>query len=113
MPGPPDDRIDAPTPGTGPALARAALDRAADRRRDDAWLADAWTTGRLLVVDDERRAMSDDDGLLLVDTEGRDGERFFLGVDDDGTSYWAMVGELPRRLAARPVTIRDVGATLS
>jgi NAD+ diphosphatase len=98
---------------TPPALSRATIDRAADRRRDDQWLADAWQSGRLLVVDDERRAVADEDGgLLLVDTTDYAGPRYFLGVDAEGASYWAGVGELPRRLGARPVTIRDVGATL-
>jgi NAD+ diphosphatase len=99
---------------TLPALSRTAIDRTAERRRDEAWLEESWAKGRLLVVDDERRAVADDDGgLLLVETTGFDGPRFFLGVDPDGTSYWAGVGELPRRLGARPVTIRDVGAALS
>jgi NAD+ diphosphatase len=97
----------------GPALSRSALDRAADKRRDESWLAAAWTTGRLLVIDADRRASADDDGLLLVDTDGFGGERCFLGVDADGTAYWSGVGELPRRLGARPVTVRDVGAQLS
>ena len=97
-----------------PALSRATLDRAAHRRRDPDWLDQAFATGRLLLIDEERRAVSDDDGgLLLTDTAGYEGERFFLGVDDAGRSYWAGVGELPRKLGARPVTIRDVGATLS
>lgn len=96
-----------------PALARATLDRAAHRRRDADWLDEAFATGRLLVIDGERRAVVDDDGLLLTDTDGFGGERFFLGVDDAGATYWAGVGELPRKLGARPVTIRDVGATLS
>ena len=97
-----------------PALSRTAIDRAAERRRDEAWLEASWAKGRLLVVDDERRAVADEDGgLLLIETADFDGPRFFLGVDPDGTSYWAGVGELPRRLGARPVTIRDVGATLS
>jgi NAD+ diphosphatase len=99
---------------SAPALSRAALDRAAVRRRDDAWLAAAWASGRLLVIDEERRAVADEDGgLLLVDTGDQDGDRFFLGVDDEGTAYWATVGDLPRRLGTRPVTVRDVGATLS
>ena len=89
------------------------LDRAAHHRRDSAWLAEAWQNARLLLVDDERRAVADEDGLMLVNTDGHDGERFFLGVDEGGTSYWAAVGELPRKLGARPVTIRDVGSTLS
>jgi NAD+ diphosphatase len=96
-----------------PALSRSTLDRAAHRRRDPVWLDEAWRTGRLLVVDDERRTVADDDGLLLVETSGYDGDRFFLGVDGEGTPYWGGVGEVPRRLGARPVTIRDVGATLS
>lgn len=98
---------------TTPALSRAAVDRAAHRRRDTDWLVHAWTEGRLLVVDDERRAVAGDDGLLLVPTAGYDGERFFLGVDDEGTAFWAAIGDLPRELGARPVTIRDVGALLS
>jgi NAD+ diphosphatase len=102
---------------TPPALSRSALDRAAERRKDPTWLADAWARGRVLVVDEERRALTDDDGagLLLVPAESVEaaGERFFLGVGDDGTAYWSIVDELPRRLGARPVTIRDVGATLS
>ncbi|HEU5033410.1 MAG TPA: NAD(+) diphosphatase [Mycobacteriales bacterium] len=96
-----------------PALSRSAVDRAAQHRRDDAWLAQAWTTGRLLVVDDDRRALVEDDGLVWGPTDGYAGERFFLGVDADGTSYWSGVGELPRKLGVRPVTIRDVGALLS
>jgi NAD+ diphosphatase len=100
---------------TTPALSRAALDRAAEHRKDEEWLAAAWPGGRVLVVDDERRAVADDDGLLLVAASDVDAtaERFFLGVDDTGTAYWSVVGELPRRLGARPVSIRDVGATLS
>jgi NAD+ diphosphatase len=96
-----------------PALSRATLDRAAHHRRDQDWLDQAFAAGRLLIVDSDRRATADDDGLVLTDTADYGGERFFLGVDDTGTSYWAGVGELPRRLGARPVTIRDVGATLS
>ena len=100
------------TTSSTPALSRAAVDRAADRRRDEAWLAASWPSGRLLVIDDERRALLGDDGLLFVDTTGYDGERFFLGVDDDGATYWAGSGQLPRRLGARPATLREVGALL-
>ena len=96
-----------------PALARSTVDRAAERRKDESWLADSWNGGRLLLLDDDRRVMIDDGGVIYVDTGEFDGERFFLGVDVDGTAYWAGVGELPRRLGARPATIRDIGATLS
>jgi NAD+ diphosphatase len=99
---------------TEPALSRAALDRAAEHRKDPDWLADAWRRGRVLVIDDQQRALTVDDGLGLVDaTDAPDAvERFFLGVDTEGTPYWSVVAELPRRLGARPGTLRDAGAVL-
>jgi len=96
-----------------PALSRTAVDRAAHRRQDAEWLEAAWEHGRLLVVDEERRAMVDDDGLVFTETASYDGDRFLLGVGDDGVAYWGGVGEPPRLLGARPVTIRDVGSTLT
>jgi NAD+ diphosphatase len=96
-----------------PALSRAAIDRAAHRRKDDAWLASARETGRLLVVDDEHRATAGEDGLLLVDASSHDGELFFLGVDEDATAYFGAVGQPPRALGARPAGLREVGALLS
>ena len=96
-----------------PALSRSGVDRVAHRRKDEQWLAEAWTSGRLLVVDDQRRAWTDDHGLVLTDTTSYDGDRFLLGVDGEGVVYWGGVGQPVRPLGARPVTIRDVGATLS
>jgi NAD+ diphosphatase len=98
---------------TAPALSRAALDRAAERRRDPQWLAAAAQAGRLLVLDDDRRALVGDDGLVLTDAAAYDGDRFFLGVDGEDVAYFGAVGELPRKLGARPGTLRDVGALLS
>jgi NAD+ diphosphatase len=99
-----------------PTLSRGALDRSADLRGDEARLAAAWQSGRLLVIDDTGRACVLDDGptLCLVDAASHsdDGLRLFLGVADDGTAYWGTVGEPPRRLGARPLGLRDVGATL-
>ena len=97
---------------TGPALSRAAFDRAADRRKDPEWLAAAWAGGKLLVIDADRRAVVSDDGLLLVPTGDRPAAGYFLGLDTDGTAVFAAVGELPRALGARPATVRDVGALL-
>jgi NAD+ diphosphatase len=98
----------------GPALSRAAIDRAADRRKRPEALTAAWTGGRVLVVDDERRVTIDEDGGLLLldaaDVDVQPADRFFLGVDGDGTAYFSVVGELPRRLGMRPGTLRDVGA---
>ena len=100
---------------TTPALARATLDRAAERRKDASWLSSAFASGRVLVVDDERRALADEDGLVLVasaDAEVDVADAFFLGVDGDGVAYFGAVGSLPRRLGARAATLRDVGALL-
>jgi NAD+ diphosphatase len=99
-----------------PALARGTVDRCADRRRDPDWLADAWRTGAVLVLDDARRALVDADtqALVLVGSDtAPEGERFFLGVDPDGVACWAVAADLlPRRLGARPSTLREVGALL-
>ena len=99
---------------THPALSRAALDRAAEHRKDPEWLAEAWRTGRVLVIDEQQRALMVDDGLGLIDAADAPAahERFFLGVDADGTPYWSVVAELPRRLGAKPTTLREVGALL-
>jgi NAD+ diphosphatase len=52
-----------------PTLARTAVDRAAERRDDAEWLAHAWETGRLLIVDSSGRAAIDDDGPALAFVE--------------------------------------------
>jgi NAD+ diphosphatase len=99
-----------------PSLSRSAADRAAQHRDDEAWLATAWQTGKLLIVDENSQAPVIDDGpsLVLLDSgswEG-DSERYLLGVGDDGTAYWGTGGELPRTLGSRPRGLREVGATL-
>ena len=99
-----------------PALSRAALDRAAERRTDEEWLARAWDdeSSRVLVLDEKGRALVDGDALVLVAPQEapESAERFLLGVDGDGVAYWAVSGELPRRLGVRPSGLRDVGALL-
>jgi NAD+ diphosphatase len=93
-----------------PALARATVDRAAERRADDAWLADAWARAKVLRWDGDKVAV-DGDGLLATEPDDAAGERYFLGVDDDGTPWFAAVGRLP--LGAFGATLRDVGTRLS
>jgi NAD+ diphosphatase len=104
----------------GPPLARSGVDRAALRRTDAQWLAAAWRRARVLIVDPAGRVLcSAAPSLVFVDpTDPRcegvpEAERLFLGVDPDGTPYFAVVGELPEGAGARPVTIRAVGAVLS
>jgi NAD+ diphosphatase len=100
-----------------PTLSRTAIDRAAPHRDDEAWLATAWETGRLLVIDADSRAAVDDDGPSLVFIDAAtwlgDGDRMLLGVDADDRAYWGLVGELPKMLGTRPLGLRDVGAALT
>ena len=96
-----------------PALSRATVDRDAVTRDDPAALDRAWDMAKVLVVDDQGRALVDGIDLVLVrPEEAPDGDRFYLG-SGDGTPYFAVPGELPRRLGARPQGLREVGAVLS
>jgi NAD+ diphosphatase len=101
-----------------PTLSRMAADRAAARRDDEAWLAQAWETGRLLVLDSEGRAMIAEDAgpeLRFVEapTWDGEGERILLGVDDAGIAYWGSTGTPRNVLGARLLGLREVGAALS
>ena len=106
-------------PGS-PPLARSTLDRAALHRRDDGWLAEAWERGLVLVVDlaTGGRALVTDrpDGgaelVVLPSAKAPDAERWFLGLDPDGTPMWTMDAPLPKADAARAVTLRDIGHRL-
>ena len=102
-----------------PPLARSTLDRSALRRRDEAWLAEAWSRGLVLVVEPRGgRALVADRpdggaGLVLVSpAEAPEAEHWFLGVDPDGTALWTVAAPLPRIEGARAVTLRDVGHLL-
>ena len=57
--------LSSPTEPALPALARSTLNRAAHRRRDTAWLDDAWRRARVLVVADGRVLLVDGRLLLL------------------------------------------------
>jgi NAD+ diphosphatase len=96
-----------------PALSRSAIDRAAERRPGAAWLDD--DTLRVLVIDEQGRALVEerDDGPHLLFTDrGADAPQFFLGIDADGATCAATVGELAPRIGARPLGLREVGALL-
>jgi len=106
-----------------PAPAGAILDRAAHRRSDESWLADAWKRARIIVVDATKpftgHALVDEAGeLVLVDASDpaaeatEPGQRFFLGVDGDDTPYFAAVGVLPERPGTHAITMREVGHAL-
>lgn len=105
--------------GDTPALSRSGVDRCAARRGDPGWLADAWVRGALLVVDERSRSLVAEDAgdprleLVSCSDWSSDVDGWLLGVDErDGTPLWATAGELPRRLGARPLGLREVGALL-
>jgi NAD+ diphosphatase len=97
-------------------LGRSTVDRAAHRRRDTDWLADAWKRARVLVIGFDGRALVDlSDGHRLVFVtadEAPDGERLFLGEDGDDV-YFAVRGDLPEHgETQKALDIRTVGADL-
>ncbi|TDC29118.1 NAD(+) diphosphatase [Kribbella albertanoniae] len=67
------------------ALSRSVLDRAADRRRDDAWLEKAWAapdTQVTVVAADQLQVTDDRTALrLIAPSEAPEGNRVFLGID--------------------------------
>jgi NAD+ diphosphatase len=101
-----------------PALAWSTVDRAAHRRTDPQWLAEAWERAQVMVVDvaaGGRFLVRDSDLVLFAAAElgGVDpAERMFLGVGLDGTPYFAVIGELPEVPQTRAANLREVGHEL-
>jgi NAD+ diphosphatase len=105
------------------ALARSGVDRAAERRFDEPWLAAAWShpsTRVLPIAGGEAFVVDTGEGtelVLLPSFEAPDeGDRYFLGTDEAGVSYFSLAGgTLPGRLDgdARPAGLREVGGLLS
>ena len=101
------------TPDRTPALSRATVDRDAATREDDAALERAWEQGKVVVVDNGAANVTDDGPtLVLVDSaDAPEGERLYLGRDEE-SSYFAVAAKPPRRLGARSMNLREVGALL-
>lgn len=98
--------------GEGPLLSRSSLDRAAHRRLDVAWLDEAWPTAKIIIIDDGSTLVRDDALVLLDAAQAPDGERYFLGVDEDGTPYFAVAAETPEIPGARRRDLRQVAHRL-
>ena len=96
-----------------PALSRATVDRDAATRDSVQALEQAWSTAKVLVVDDQSRALLDGTDLLFLSPEeAPEGDRLYLG-SEAGQSYFAVPAALPRKLGAQPRGLRDVGALLT
>ncbi|SEK30043.1 NAD(+) diphosphatase [Streptacidiphilus jiangxiensis] len=103
-------------------LARAGVDRAAERRLDEPWLAAAWShpSTRVLAVAEGKAFVADTEAgtelvLLSAFDAPAEGERIFLGCDEDATAYFAVLcAQLPGRLDGpeRPAGLREVGGLL-
>lgn len=121
---------------TGPlgrlSLARSTLDRQSEIRLDEPALAAAWSNpdtkvlvvseGRALVIDELDPVAERDLEVplarlvLLSSLDAPEGERIFLGRDEEGRAFFAIPTEsLPGRLdgAARSASLREVGMLLS
>jgi NAD+ diphosphatase len=105
-------------------LARSAVDRAAERRTDAAWLDAAWAEPgtRVLVIDDGRALARFTAGgaelVFIPPTQAPPGVRFLLGVDAAGVVYFGVLGPLPdldpdSAAGARPASLRQAGQLLS
>jgi len=104
-----------------PALARGAVDRAAERRADTAWLDAAWARPdtRVLVIDDGRALARFSEGgaelVFVAPEQAPPGVRFLLGVDAAGVAYFGVLGPLPAAdpaAGARPASLREAGQLL-
>ncbi|CAM5263253.1 NADH pyrophosphatase [Streptomyces violaceorubidus] len=116
-----DHTADRPISLTAPS----GIDRAAHHRLDEAWLAAAWShpSTRCFVVSGGQVLIDEtpDGATELVMTPSfeaplTEAHRYFLGTDEDGTSYFALQKDsLPGRMdqSARPAGLREAGLLLS
>jgi NAD+ diphosphatase len=94
-------------------MARSVLRRMADRRTDEQWLEEAWKRSRVLVVDQGGALLRDDRLVFLDPAQAPAGERIFLGEDELGTAYFAVLAPVPESDGARRATVRDAGHQLN
>jgi NAD+ diphosphatase len=97
-----------------PALSRATVDRDSRTRDDVQALEAAWKQARVLVVDRGSALVVEQERprLVLLDSSSApEGDRLYLGRDEEGPLF-AVAAPLARRLDARPLGLREVGALL-
>jgi NAD+ diphosphatase len=98
------------------ALARAVVDRSADRRSDDAWLARAYDEPgtRVLRLSGHEIAVVGEPPVLDLDTrpDAAPASRFFLGLDEEGVAYFAVTVGSPPPDEGAYRGLREIGALL-
>ncbi len=97
-----------------PGLSRSTVDRDAGTRDDPDALEQAWARARVLVVQDGAAAVLEQDRprlVLVPSADAPEGDRIYLGTDDDGPLF-AVAGPAPCRLGARTLGLREVGVLL-
>jgi NAD+ diphosphatase len=105
-----------------PPLARSTLDRAACRRTDPGWLAEAWQRARVLVLDSSgggkalvRGGATAPELVLVGPEEVPEGARsapVFLGVEPDDVPVFAVDAPLPELSDAHAASLRAIGHRL-
>ncbi|MBE7188158.1 NAD(+) diphosphatase [Jatrophihabitans endophyticus] len=95
----------------GPPLARVSWDRAGLHRTDEAWLAEAWSRARVLLVSPQSATPVDADRQLasVAPQDAPDGPRRLLGVVD-GEPWFTVPAEAPE--GSDWLTLREIGAGL-
>ena len=96
---------------TEPVLSRATVDRDGATRDDPGALEASWAAAQVLVLQGGQAMVDGTDLVLVTPEQAPDGDRLYLG-EQDGQPFFAVVGDLPRMLGARPMGLRDVGAAL-
>ena len=100
------------------ALARSATDRVGERRTDQAWLAARWADPltRVLRIVDGQTLVTDDRIAYCAPAEAGEGERYLLGVEPDGTAYFAVAEANPLHVPIGSdlvlAGLREVGSRL-
>ncbi len=95
------------------ALARTAIDPVGARRTDEAWVAAAWASpsSKVLVLHEGEALVHDGRLVSAPPDEGMPGERILLGVDSEGSVWFAVEHEGGR--PAQPMAgLRSAGTLL-
>ena len=75
-------------------LAKSAIDRAAHHRTSESELEELWLKAKIAHFNGEKFLVDESGLIFLPHTELTDGERYFLGIDNNGIPYFLFVSPL-------------------